>query len=81
MSPQPSIRQGRGHIEPHPGDRLPLQGLEATVVSSNEITITAPLAGAGAPNQACASKPEPALDTLENPRSTGILLRYGKFRF
>src|ERR1700722_391094 len=75
------VRPGRGHIEPRPGDRLPLQGVEATVVSSDGITITAPLAAAGAPNHACGREADPPLDTLENPRSTGILLRYGKFRF
>jgi hypothetical protein len=33
------------------------------------------------PNAYCASEPHWDLDTTENPRSTGILVRFGKFRF
>ncbi|MGA8781242.1 MAG: MBL fold metallo-hydrolase, partial [Terracidiphilus sp.] len=33
------------------------------------------------PNPYCASEPHWDLDSTENPRSAGILVRYGKFRF
>ena len=33
------------------------------------------------PNPYCATEPHWDLDTTENPRSTGILIRFGKFRF
>ena len=33
------------------------------------------------PNPYCASEPKWELDQTENPRSAGILVRYGKFRF
>ena len=34
-----------------------------------------------APNPYCASEPKWELDPTENPRSTGILVRFGKFSF
>ena len=76
-----SVRSGSAHIEPKPGDRLPLKGLEVTVVSSAGRTLPIALPHAGLRNAACQSQPIAALDPNENPRSTGVVLRYGKFRF
>jgi competence protein ComEC len=76
-----TVRNKAPHIEPRPGDRLPLTGIDAIVVSSAAATITKPLAGAGEVNAACGQSAIPAGDPYENPRSTGILVRYGKFRF
>jgi competence protein ComEC len=69
------------HIEPRPGDRLPITGLDAVFVSTAGSTITKPFAGAGESNSACGKSALPAGDPYENPRSTGILVRFGKFRF
>jgi competence protein ComEC len=69
------------HIQPRPGDRLPLSDVEVTVVSSAGATLAKPLAGAGAANTACPAHPMAPADRDENPRSTGVLVRYGKFRF
>ena len=76
-----ALRSKDAHLEPRPGDRLPLNDLEVTVVSSAGATLPAPLPGAGATNAACPERPIPAGDPDENPRSTGVLVRYGKFRF
>jgi competence protein ComEC len=71
--------QGR-HVEAKPGDRLPLGGVHAVIVSSAGSTIAKPVAGAGAPNPAC--DPLARLTQAgENPRSTGFLLQFGRFRF
>lgn len=70
-----------GHIEPRPGDRLPLEDVEATVVSSAGATLAAPLPGAGEKNPACGQQPTAPRDPYENPRSTGVVIRYGSFRF
>jgi hypothetical protein len=51
------------------------------VVSAAGSTLSAPLPGAGSTNRACQEHATPARDPYENPRSTGILLQYGKFRF
>ena len=69
------------HLEPRPGDRLPLQDIEAIVVSSAGTTLVTPLPKAGDHNAACQDHAPPAGDPLENPRSTGVVIRYGKFRF
>jgi competence protein ComEC len=66
------------HVEPKPGDRLPLKGVEAFWVSSAAATLGKPVAGAGQTNPACGPA---AQEKLENPRSTGFHLRFGRFRF
>src|SRR5262249_26206569 len=77
------LSKGGQHIEPHPGDRLPLNDIEVTVVSSARATLAAPLAGVGGgeANLTCPKEAMPPVDPDENPRSTGVLVRFGKFRF
>jgi beta-lactamase superfamily II metal-dependent hydrolase len=75
------VRSGGAHLEPRAGERLPLKDIEAIVVSSAAATLEAPLAAGGAANAACPEQATPARDQYENPRSTGVVVRYGKFRF
>lgn len=75
------VRKGKPHTVPKPGDRLPLTGVEAVVVSSAGSTITEPLPGAGARNPSCPAEAVEANERLENPRSTGVRVTLGKFRF
>lgn len=70
-----------GHLEPRPGDLLPLTDVEATVVSSAGATLARSLPGAGEKNPLCRAQAPPPLDPYENPRSTGLVVRHGKFRF
>jgi competence protein ComEC len=75
-----TVRATGRHLEPKPGDRLPLKGINAVIVSSAVSTIVKPLAGGGAPNPAC--DPSARLPPAgENPRSTGFRLQFGRFRF
>jgi beta-lactamase superfamily II metal-dependent hydrolase len=76
-----ALRKGRSHLEPRPGERLPMAGIEALVVSSAAETLRQPLSGAGQLNSACGKSATPAGDTFENPRSTGVVVSFGKFRF
>jgi competence protein ComEC len=77
-----AVRARGQRLEPKPGDRLPLTGVDATVVSSAAATLPAPLAGAmSGANAACTPPGIPAQEVTENPRSTGFLLQFGKFRF
>ena len=76
-----AVRAKGRHVEPKPGDRLPVKGVEATIVSSAGSTIGKPLPGAGARNAACALSATMAQEPHENPRSTGVLVQFGKFRF
>jgi competence protein ComEC len=75
------VRRGGAHLQPGPGERLPLQDVEAIVVSSAGATLTGPLGSAGARNAGCPAHASATRDPYENPRSTGIVVRYGKFRF
>lgn len=76
-----ALRAKGRHLEPKPGDRLPIKGIEATVVSSAEATLPKPLKQGGSDNPAC-NEPSPADgEPNENPRSTGIVVQFGKFRF
>jgi hypothetical protein len=59
------------------GQKLPVEGFDATVISADGKLIDRPLPGAGQQNQYCAnSAPRPA-DQTENGRSLGILLQFG----
>lgn len=64
-----------------PGDKLPIKGFDATVVSANGQTITKAINGGGAPNPFCQGAQDKPADKTENQRSSGILLTYGKFKF
>jgi competence protein ComEC len=76
-----AVRNKVQHIEPEPGDRLPLAELDAVVVSSAASTITKPFPGAGEVNTVCGRSGLAPGDPIENPRSTGVVVTFGKFRF
>jgi beta-lactamase superfamily II metal-dependent hydrolase len=63
------------------GDRLPLKGVDAVVVSSNGETIGQALAGAAGANPLCGSAKKKEDDPTENARSVGFVLSFGRFRF
>lgn len=74
--------RGRGrHIVAKAGDRVPLKGVELQIVSSGGGTITKAVDGGGQKNPDCPSKAPAPGEAIENPRSTGFHLRYGRFRF
>ena len=75
------VRATGNHLLPKPGSRIPLKGVEALVVSSAGATLPKPLAGAGEANPACGATGTDAQEPTENPRSTGIRLRFGRFTF
>jgi beta-lactamase superfamily II metal-dependent hydrolase len=77
-----AVRAKGRHLEPKPGDRLPLTGVEATVVSTAGATLAGALAGAApGANATCLPPGIPAQEITENPRSTGVMLQFGRFRF
>ena len=75
------VRGDARHLEPRPGDRLPLADVDATVVSAAGATLPAPLPHAGGLNTGCQAQATPSLDPYENPRSNGVVIGFGKFRF
>ena len=76
-----AVRAKGRHVQPKPGEKLPLKGIDATWVASARATIAKPVSGGGAPNPACGPAAPPPGEPFENPRSTGFQLRFGKFRF
>ena len=76
-----AVRDKADHIEPKPGNRLPLKEIDATIVSAAASTIDKPLPGGGELNSACARSALPPGDAVENPRSTGLVVAFGRFRF
>ena len=65
----------------HPGDTIDIPGLHVVVLTADGEHIAAVPEVTPKPNPLCATEPKWDLDTTENPRSTGILVTFGKFRF
>ena len=66
------------HVVAQVGQHFAVGGLLFQVVSADGKLITRPLAGAGAPNPACAKTETRPADQTENARSLGVVLHYGK---
>jgi beta-lactamase superfamily II metal-dependent hydrolase len=64
-----------------PGDTIDIPGLNIVVLTADGEHIKSVPNIKPEPNSYCASEPKWELDTTENPRSAGILVRFGKFRF
>lgn len=67
-------------ITEKPGETLPIQGIHATVISSDGALIAHPLPGAGGDNSYCKGAAREAPDQTENARSLGALITFGKLR-
>ncbi|HET7104080.1 MAG TPA: MBL fold metallo-hydrolase [Terracidiphilus sp.] len=65
----------------HPGDTIEIAGLSIVVLTADGNLIATVPGVKPAPNPYCAGEPHWKLDATENPRSAGILVRYGRFRF
>jgi competence protein ComEC len=77
----PARKKVKRHIVPKIGDRLPLDGIDAVVVSSAGATLAQALPGAGSRNTGCTASAQAPSEAMENPRSTGFRLQFGAFRF
>ena len=63
-----------------PGDKIPLGGVDITVVSSDGKVIGRPINGGGS-NDFCKDAQQKDPDKTENSHSMGFLLTYGQFKF
>jgi competence protein ComEC len=72
------------HMVAKPGDKLPITGIDWTIVSSAGKTLTTNMTGApgaGRPNPYCAGFKQKDIEVdLENGQSVGSVITYGKFR-
>jgi hypothetical protein len=64
-----------------PGDKVPVKGLDVTVVTAGGHELAKPLPGAGQANEACAQVPKRAEDDAEDGQSVGVVIAHSKFRF
>jgi competence protein ComEC len=63
-----------------PGDRLPIEGLDVTVISADGKLIQTPLSDGGQPNAFCKQSEIRPPDQTENARSLGVLIRFGDLK-
>ena len=65
----------------HPGDKIDIPGLQTIVITADGEHIASVPGVKPVPNPLCATEPKWELDETENPRSAGVLVTFGKFRF
>jgi competence protein ComEC len=75
------ITEKAHHIVVKPGDKIPIEGLDVTVVTSAGDHLKKPMHGAGAPNPGCGITSPRSEDPTEDGQSVGLVIQYGKFRF
>jgi competence protein ComEC len=68
------------HIVVKPGDKLPIAGLDWTIVSGAGKVLDKALPGAGKANPSCDAFKSKDTDPTENAQSTGSRIVFGKFR-
>jgi beta-lactamase superfamily II metal-dependent hydrolase len=75
-----AVRAKGHHIVVKAGDKLPIKGLDWTIVSAGGKVIDKPLKGSGKPNPACATFKKRDINDDENGQSTGSYIEFGKFK-
>ena len=76
----PAIYKQAKHVVVKPGDKIPVNGLDWTVVAAAGAVLKTPLAGAGKANPACADTKPMDADPSENAQSVSSYITFGKFR-
>ena len=77
----PSSKKAAKSTVVKPGDKLPIAGIDWTVVTSAGKVVKKALPGGGKPNPYCADfKPRENLRDPENGQSLGSVITFGKFR-
>lgn len=75
-----AVRKNGKHILAKPGEKIPIRGLDVTILTAAGNHIAKSLSGGGAPNPLCAQAALKETDPSENAQSVGIYIRYGEFR-
>jgi len=75
------VRDAHTARQVKPGDRLPLAGVRADVVSAGGDLVETPLAGGGQATPGCDRAEDHVEDGTENYRSVGLMIEHGAFRF
>jgi competence protein ComEC len=80
LGPYDTARTSGKHLQAKPGDKVPIDGMEVTVVSAGGQHLARALPDAGAPNSLCAAFKPKEPDPSENAQSVGVVIAFGKFR-
>jgi beta-lactamase superfamily II metal-dependent hydrolase len=80
MRPYLQARSAGTHLEAKVGDRIPVEGLDVRVVTSNGAMLSVPLEGGGRPNPLCESFTPMKDETSEDAYSVGTVTAFGRFR-
>ena len=75
----PTLYANAKHTVAKVGDKIAIDGIDATIVTSAGDTLKTALPGAGAPNPYCANF-KPGDNNAEDPMSVGTYITFGKFR-
>jgi beta-lactamase superfamily II metal-dependent hydrolase len=73
--------EGKPRRTVHPGDTIDIPGLTINVLAADGEHTSAVPGIKPVANPHCSNEPKWELDQTENPRSVGILVRFGSFRF
>ncbi|HKD07173.1 MAG TPA: MBL fold metallo-hydrolase [Bryobacteraceae bacterium] len=76
---QKEVAKGN-HIVVKPGDKLPLKGVQWTIVTAGGKTIDKPLPGAAKTNPDCATFQKRSINDDENGQSVGSFIQLGSFK-
>jgi beta-lactamase superfamily II metal-dependent hydrolase len=74
------FRDKANHIEVKPGDKVPIKGLDVSILTAAGNRITAPLVRGGAANPMCGAFTPKAEDKTENARSVGNIVEFANVR-
>jgi competence protein ComEC len=72
-------RKSGTHLQVKAGDRVPINGMDVTVVSAAGNHLSRALPRAGTPNPLCASFKPKETDPGENAQSVGTVITFGRF--
>jgi competence protein ComEC len=75
-----SLFPAQKRLSVKPGDKIPIKGVDITVLTSNEQIIQKPLPGGGQANAACPATPPEVQHVDDNAACVGTLWQFGKFR-
>jgi competence protein ComEC len=76
----PNLTAKAKRVMVKPGDKLPVKGMEWTIITSGAQTIQSNLRGGGQRNAYCAAFKKQDVDTTENAQSVGSHIRFGQWR-
>jgi competence protein ComEC len=74
------VRERGHHILATPGMRIPIRGMNVTVLTAAGKDIAHSVPGGGEHNPYCPARTQPVIDRSENAQSVGMLVSLGKFR-